>query len=281
MADEKDEKSFLPELFTHCGERYCDDDDDEYDLILDDGTRYRGPDCLYAIVIEDEIYVDLRDKGELIEDYWEKGWNTRYTGFTRSNFDVYNDRYYKTFPTRYRLKDFNFTKSLRRVLARNADLKTIIRPLRITEAKEKLYFEYNLLRHKKPPGSTLSKSYEYIKYYASSLTELCVFKQDKLVACSIFEIGNTAMVSNMCFWNLNEARRGLGTFTILTEIKYALSKKLDYYYMGFYYKQNPNYQYKTRFSGLELYDWDSHKWVDFKQPNARELLDQKLPRHKD
>lgn len=281
MADEKEEKPSILELFSHCGEGICNNDDDDYDLILEDGTRYRGPDCLYAIVIEDEIYVDLRDYGELIEDYWEKGWNTKFTGFTRSNFDIYKERYYKAFPTRYKLREFTFTKSLRRVLNKNADLKTIIRPLRITEAKEKLYFEYNLLRHKKPPGSTLSKLYDYIKYYPSSLTELCVFKDDKLVACSIFEIGNTSMVSNLCFWNLNESRRGLGTLTILLEIKHALRLNLDYYYLGHYYKQNPNYQYKTRFGGLELYDWDNYKWVDFKHPFIKELLDQKLPRHKD
>jgi arginyl-tRNA--protein-N-Asp/Glu arginylyltransferase len=80
---------------------------------------------------------------------------------------------------------------------------------------------------------------------------------------------------------LNEKSRGLGTLTILLEVQYALKRKINYYYLGHFYAHNPNYHYKTRFSGFELYDWDNDRWLDFRHSKTKELLKQKLPRRKD
>jgi arginine-tRNA-protein transferase len=256
-----------------------DPDADDYDYIVN-GRRYHNPDCLYSITLSEEISVDIRGRGENIDNYWAQGWHSGFCRFRRSNFDVYKGRYRKAFPTRYRLEDFVFSKSLRRVLKKNQDLKTVIRPLRITPEKSRLYDYYHFLRHREPP-EPLSKIYDYIVYYPSELMELCVFRENKLVACSIFERGNRAMVSNISFWDLDEASRSLGILTILLEVEYARRCGMNFYYLGFYYRQNPNYQYKTRFGGLEIYDWDNERWVDFKNPEAAEILKQKLPRHKD
>jgi hypothetical protein len=48
-----------------------------------------------------------------------------------------------------------------------------------------------------------------------------------------------------------------------------------------FYAQNPNYHYKARFGGFELYDWDNYCWVAFGHPRIKEMLKQKLPRYKD
>lgn len=257
------------------------DDEDDYDFVAADGTKYRGPDLLYTKVLEEELYIDVRDQGEMIESYWEKAWSSGTTTLHRTNYDVYKERYFKSFPTRYKLWEFVFTKSLRHILKKNEDLITIIRPLRVTKEKEKLFLSHHVARYKNPPRESLSKTYEYQSLYASDLTELCVFKDEKLIACSIFEVARYAMVSNACFWDINEANRSLGIYTILREIQYALEKRMVYYYLGSYYKQNPNYQYKTRFRGLELFDWKNNSWIDFKVPRTKEMLNERLPRHKD
>lgn len=76
------------------------------------------------------------------------------------------------------------------------------------------------------------------------------------------------------------ARMAKGTWNpeILKEIEYARSLFCNYYYLGFYYKKNRNYAYKTSFPGLELYDWDNRRWVDFADEYVTEMLEQKLPR---
>ena len=247
------------------------------------GRPFYGNDIIFAKTYEDEINVDVRETGEIIEHYWNQAWVSGYYDFHRSNFESYKGRYYKAFPTRYNLQQFKFTKSLRRVLNKNRDLKTVIRPLRITPEKSDLFDTYNYLKHGEPPRKTLRESYKYVSHDDSKKMELCIFKDKKLIACSIFEHGYYALYSNTAFWNLNEAARSLGTLTILLEIKYALSKRMCHYFLGHFYAQNPNYHYKTRFGGLELYDWDNERWVSFKHeyPRIKEMLLQKLPRYKD
>ncbi len=254
----------------------------DHDSIDKDGNKSYGPDCLYAITKAEEDWVELDNTGELIEDYWNKGWFTRFAQFQRTNFDSYKGHYYKAFPTRYRLPAFNFTKSLRRVLNINRDLKTVIRPLRITPAKSNLRDIHHFLRYGKPPEKPLTENYKYIVHHPAKLMELCIFKDEKLVACSIFEEGNFALNSNVAFWDLNEKSRSLGILTVLLEIKYALARGYFYYFLGNFYAQNPNYHYKTRFPGLELFDWETELWIDFTwRERIKEMLLQKLPRHKD
>lgn len=226
--------------------------------------------------IEEQKRVDLRETGEIIEAYWEKGWVSDFCFFHRTDFDKYQNKYHRTYPTRYKLWNYKFTKNQRRVLQKNKDLKTIIRPLRITQGKIDLFDGYHISRFEQLPRKELPDSYKYIKYYPSKLMELCIFKDERLIACSIFEVGTFSIYSNTAFWSLAEKHRGLGTLTILLEIEYALQLGFYYYYMGFYYKQNPNYQYKTRFRGLELYSWDKGYWIPYEM--AAEMLDQPMPR---
>lgn len=235
----------------------------------------------YVGEIDEEIYVDIRGSGETIDDYWAKGWLSGFINFRRFNVDGYKDRAYKVFPTRYRLNNFRLSKSQRRLLRKNSSLRSIIRPLRITEGKSKLYSIYQEKRHNNPDNKALGNVYDYIKHYPSDLMELCVFDEKKLIACSIFQIGNEAIYSDVAFWDLDEPRYGLGILTVLLEMQYGRKLNLDYYYLGHYFRKNPNYQYKTRFAGLELYDWDNDCWIDYTDETAEPLLSQKLVPEKD
>lgn len=263
-------------------------DFDEFNHVEPDGVDgkgrpFYGNDVIYAKTYDEEINVELRETGEIIEHYWNQAWVAGYCDFHRSNYESYKGTYYKVFPTRYTLRDFKFTKSLRRVLNRNKDLQTVIRPLRVTPEKSDLYDTYNYLKHGEPPRKSLREVYKYVSHDDSKKMELCVFKDNRLVACSIFEHGYYGLYSNTAFWNLTETARSLGTLTILLEVQYALSKRMVWYYLGHFYPRNPNYLYKTRFQGLELWDWDNERWVNFKlqRPRIKEMLKQKLPRHKD
>lgn len=248
-----------------------------------DGRPDYGPDFLYAITYEDRQHFDMRETGEIIEKYWNEGWTSGFYEVKRSNYDSYKGRYYKAFPTRYWLPEFKFTKSLRRVLNKNSDLKTVIRPLRITPEKSDLFEAYNYLKHGETPKKSLREIYKYVNHDDSKKMELCVFKDNKLIACSFFEHGWYAVYSNMAFWDLSESARSLGTLTILLEIQFALKRQMCHYFLGHFYAQNPNYLYKARFGGFELWDWDNEQWVRFKYnpDRIKEMLKQKLPRHKD
>jgi leucyl-tRNA---protein transferase len=236
-------------------------------------------DFIYKKTLNEEKSLDIYETGEDIDEYWEKGWITNEITAIRSNFTEYNGDYHYVFPTRYLLKDFVLTKSLRRIMQRNRKLKTIVRPFRPTEKKDKLHQRFNFLRFNELPAESISKKYEYYSIFQGTLYEVCVFKEDKLIACSIFQLGTYSIHSNECFWDLNYPRYCLGTYTILLEINFAICRFMHYYYLGFYYPANPNFDYKTRFSGLELFDLENECWL--KLADSKELLKRELPNVED
>jgi len=265
---------------------FDDNDIDEFCYIENDGydahgRPFYGNDVIFAKYLTEEKLIEFSQSDEIVEDYWGKGWSHGNWDVSRANFDSYKGNYFKAFPTRYKLWEFKFTKSLRRVLNKNRDLQTVIRPLRITPEKSKLHEIYNYARHGEMPRKSLLEMYKYQSNDGSTKMEVCVFKGEKLVACSFFEVGSFATYGNSLFWDLNEKNRSLGTLTFLLEVKYAQSLKMYYHYLGHFYAQNPAYHYKARFSGLELFDWDNDHWLPFKHSRTKELLKQKLPRHKD
>jgi arginyl-tRNA--protein-N-Asp/Glu arginylyltransferase len=84
-------------------------------------------------------------------------------------------------------------------------------------------------------------------------------------------------MSNCAAWKAGYEKRCLGSLTLLTEIEYARSLSLEYYYLGHIARVNPRCEYKTRFPGLELYDWEDDKWIDFTDPRCEEMIDLCLP----
>lgn len=237
-----------------------EDDGWEYDLEQDDYET-----------IKDNRYVENPN----VDAFWAKGWYYAESEFFRSDNDRYDNRWWRAFQTRYRLDEFALSKSLRRVLNKNADLNFVIRPIRITPSKEKLYSKH-YSRYNEKQYDTLGQSYRLYRHHPFKYMELCVFKNRRLVACSFFEVAKYSVKSSSAMWDVDFPKRSLGILTVLLEMQYAIRKKKKYYYLGHYLKQDPNYQYKLRFPGLEFYDWDNDRWVD--RRDADKLLDQKLKR---
>lgn len=239
-------------------------------------------DCMDCIVIEEEDNLDIRDRGENADKYWAEGWVLNYAHQMRSDFDVdANGRYQRVYPTRYFVERLNITKSMRRVLARNCDLRVVTRPLRITPAKEKLYIAHHLSRFGSAPRELLNKRYQYIVYHVAKMMETCYFLKDELVAFSIFEVGDYSLWSNLGVWSPAHADRSLGTLTVLNEIEYAREHNLLIYYLGHYFPSNPSYEYKLRFRPLELYDWDNKCWIPYDSPRTAQMLREPLRRRED
>lgn len=112
---------------------------------------------------EDEDYIDSDEYEKIcqshrldedcdIDAYFANGWSlTLENEFWRDDSENFGNRLYRAFPTRYRLKDFVLTKSLRRVLNKNKDLSVKIRPLHVTPRKSALY-EKHYIRYGEKRG---------------------------------------------------------------------------------------------------------------------------------
>jgi len=225
--------------------------------------------------IDETLYIDDIDDLR-IDEYWERGWVSSPFELKREDTVMFSDEVkHREFPTRYRLKDFRLSKSLRRVFNRNRDLQMCVRPLRITPDKCELYLKHEK-RFYEHILFTLQRNYPFVNYSQTKLMETAVFCDGKLAAFSIFQLGEYSVYSDIACWDVKYWDRSLGILTVLLEMRYAAAKGYKYYYLAHYNKQSRLFQYKKRFPALEFYDWDNDRWIDAKTTEAEELLNQKL-----
>lgn len=193
---------------------------------------------------------------------WADGWRHFGTHFFRYNLGIYEDEIRRVIPLRVRLADFKLSKSQRRVIRKNADLQTIIRPVQITAETESLFN-----RHKRRFKNGVPDSiYDFLSRDAASVPceakEVCVSDGDTLIAASFFAVGEKALSAIYGMFAPEEQARSLGIFTMLKEIEFAIENGKDFYYQGYCYEGESFYDYKKRFAGIEAFDWNG-KWESF------------------
>jgi arginine-tRNA-protein transferase len=195
-----------------------------------------------------------------------KGWRHFGDHFYRYNLGLYNFEIRAVYPLRVNLEKFTFSKSQRRVLNKNQDLRSVIRPIELTKEKNAL-FKRHICRFKEGIPDSLA---DFLSDEPSSVPcealEVCVYNGKKLLAVSFFDIGRESISSIYGMFEPAETTRSLGILTMLLEIKYAFERGKKFYYHGYAYEGNSFYDYKKRFRGLEKYDWNG-RWEDFREEN--------------
>lgn len=205
---------------------------------------------------------------EQLDSLLEQGWRHFGTHFFRYSYAFYGLDVRQVIPLRIRLKDFSLSKSQRHTLNRNADLKTVVRPIKIT-AECELLFD----RHKQRFESGIPDSiYDFVSNSPDvepcAARELAVYdKNEKLVALSYFDIGERSSSGIYAMFEPEESRRRLGIFTMLKEIEHSAAEGKEFYYQGYAYEGSSFYDYKKRFRGTEAFDW-KRNWTALKDQSS-------------
>lgn len=195
---------------------------------------------------------------------WHGGWRHFGTHFYRYNIGFYEYEIRRVIPLRIRLSQFKPSKSQRRVLNRNKDLRVVVRSVEIDAEKENLFD-----RHKARFKSGVPDSiYDFLSSDAPAeipcaALEFGVFEGERLLAVSFLDIGARAVSSVYAIFEPTEERRSLGIFTMLLEIRYASENGKQFYHLGYAYEGNSFYDYKKRFSALECFNWTKGGWEKF------------------
>ena len=211
--------------------------------------------------INEEFYADAVTPAQL-DLLLADGWRHFGTHFFRYSLAVYNNEIRRVQPLRIRLVDFRLSKSQRRVLRKNEDLRVEIRPIEITPASDRLFHRHKERFSHGVPGAIFDFLSTEPVTVPTNGREIAVYLDDRLVAVSYFDETQTSISGIYAIFDPDEAHRRLGIFTMLREIEYARSSGRDYYYQGYAYEGESFYDYKKRFSGLEQFDWNSN-WHSF------------------
>ena len=206
------------------------------------------------IFINEEFHAEKIEPAQL-DQLLEKAWRHFGTHFFRYSLGIHEFDIRRVIPLRVRLEDFSTSKSQRRVLRQNADLDTVISPIKLTEESHELFH-----RHKRRFKFGVPDSlYDFLAKDAANIPgegfEVAVRDKGKLVAASYFDLAQNSVSAIYGMFDPDLPARSLGIFTMLKEIEFAISAGKKFYYQGYCYEGESFYDYKKRFRGTEFFNW--------------------------
>lgn len=183
-------------------------------------------------------------------------------------------------PVRIAVDRFADTRSTRRVRNLNAGpnagsnagsnasgggrVAACIVPPRASDEQFRLFCTYQHSRHRDSDMATMTRA-EYCSMVEDSAvrTALVEFRDPEgaLVAVSLIDRLDDGVSAVYSFFDPLQARRSLGTWSILWLVEECRRHRLPYVYLGYWIAESPKMAYKARFPALErLVDGE---WVPF------------------
>lgn len=191
----------------------------------------------------------------------QDGWRLLGGGFLRHNVTIFQGQQVRTVPLRVRLENFRLSKSQRKVLRSNSDLRLFFGQAPISEEKHALFHRHTTRFPDNVPEALHYFFHDGLFRQPVPGGEFSVFENERLLACSYVHVGTSALNGTYAFFEPTEARRSLGTFTMLLELLYAQHTERRFYYLGYAYDVPSPMDYKRNFHGIEAMDWQSGKWL--------------------
>ncbi len=219
--------------------------------------------------VSDRMYLPLVSNEEL-DDLLAHGWRHHGICFFRHSSESYpeSEEAYQIVPLRILFEGFQFSKSQRQLLRKNADLRAILRPARIDDERHLLFRRHRRRFQFHVPDSIYDFLSEHPDCVPNTTFELSIYDAQELIACSYLDITNHSISSTYAMFDPDYAHRSLGIYTMLLELCIGKNLNIRHYYPGWVHDKSSIYDYKKRFHNLEAYDWDTRNW----QPYARQTV---------
>lgn len=183
----------------------------------------------------------------------ERGWRR----FGRMHFVPECKSCTKCVSMRIDVKNYKFSKSEKRVIAKNKDTKLYIRPPSVSMEHLNLYDKYHSFMHDKKdwPYSPIEPN-DYIKSYVEGKEEFSkeflYVKEDKLIGVALVDILPQSISAIYCFYDHDYQDLSIGKFSILAQIKIAKELNIPYIYLGYWIKNHFSMGYKESYKPFEI-----------------------------
>lgn len=156
--------------------------------------------------------------------------------------------------------DYIFSRSERKVLARNADLTRSVVEAEATMEQFDLLRRYLTNRH--ADGGMAEMTWpDYVAMVEDTAVRTHIVEYrtaskgtgpGELMACALVDVMSDGLSLVYSFYEPNLSRRSLGSFVILDHVVQATLVPLPYVYLGYWVRGSEKMDYKVRFSPIEL-----------------------------
>ena len=161
------------------------------------------------------------------------------------------------------VRNFEFTKSWRRVIRKNSDLTR--RPVRAEATREQFRLLKRYLATRHDGGGMSEMSFrDFIGMVDDTPVQSLMFEyrdgEDPgapLVAVSFTDVLRDGLSMVYTFFDPEAPKRSLGAYLILDHISTARTLGLPHVYLGYWVKGSGKMDYKRRFTPLEVLDGDA------------------------
>jgi leucyl-tRNA---protein transferase len=214
------------------------------------------------------IHFPLHLAGFELDDYLERGWFRMGQTIFTTDFVPVNEKILPVYWLRVLVKQVQYGKKQKRLLAINKDFSVTIKPFTVTDELEELYALYKgNVNFEAPPSVEsflLDGSGETFKsVYDTLIIELRDAGQ--LIAAGIFDRGETTIAGIMNFYDPSYKSKSLGKYLMLLKINYAMATGKTHYYPGYIVGGFPKFDYKLfpDPGATEFYDSNREEWLPF------------------
>jgi arginyl-tRNA--protein-N-Asp/Glu arginylyltransferase len=156
-------------------------------------------------------------------------------------------------PIRVPVASFVPDKSQRRSWRKNQDLLVTVGPTEPTDEKYGLYERYRRHWHRAADETSKENFVQFL--YDSPVQTIEISYRDasaRLLGVGICDVSPQSLSSVYFYFEPDQARRSLGTFSALWEIEWARRNNIPYYYLGFWVGKCGAMEYKANFRPNEL-----------------------------
>lgn len=167
-------------------------------------------------------------------------------------------------PTRIDVHRFRLSSSMRRVRNRGErELEFRWGDPTVDASRVHLFNEHRATRDlDQGSGPIDADSYRsFLTDTCCQTMELSIFRQQRLIAVSIVDVGAQSTSAVYTYFDPGEHRFSLGTLAILKQIDWAIRTDRQFVYLGMYVADNRHLSYKARFTPQQRRI--EGEWVDF------------------
>ncbi len=152
-------------------------------------------------------------------------------------------------PIRVPTQTFKSSKSQRRILRKNEDVRVVMATASFSTEKLRLFNRHKLERGLSAKERAYTRS-GYERWLIESCVDTREFRYmigDKLIGVSILDFGKQDISSVYFYFDPDYDDRSLGTFSALFEIQWMRAQGMRHYYLGLYVGDCSHLNYKSRY----------------------------------
>lgn len=153
------------------------------------------------------------------------------------------------------VNNYRFSRSEKRILRKNSDLRVIIRRPSMTREHLDLFVRYHHYMHLKrgwEEQAVTPRNYysSFVQGFSDFGYEVLYFDDKKLVGVDLIDLLPSGISSIYFYYDPDYAHRSLGKYSLLRQIKLAQEQALPWIYLGYFVQGCQSLEYKREYTPL-------------------------------